>query len=194
MSTPPRLILASTSPYRRELLTRLGLPFEAVAPGVDEAEVTGETPKERARRLAIAKARAAAANLPGSVVVIGSDQVACLGNAVLHKPGTPERGRAQLAELSGREAHFHTGVAVIAGERLLQHVDTTTVRFRKLDAAEIESYLRRERALDCAGGFKSEGLGVALFERWVCEDPTALVGLPLIWVAGALREAGFSVP
>jgi len=191
----PPLILASASPYRRELLARLGLAFEAIAPGVSEARVSGESPADRALRLAREKARAVAAGHTGAVV-IGSDQVASAGSEVLDKPGTAARSRAQLAALSGRTARFYTACVVLAagGSLHLAHVDTTTVVFRSLRAEEIERYVARERPFDCAGSFKAEVLGIALLECIESVDPTALIGLPLIWLAGALRAAGYRLP
>jgi septum formation protein len=189
------LILASTSRYRAALLERFGLPFEALNPGVEESEVLGESPPERAARLADAKAEAVARQFP-EAVIIGSDQVAAAKGAILHKPGIAENCRAQLKFLAGHSAAFHTACAVrcVADSLKLSHVDTTTVRLRALQDAEIERYVERERPFDCAGGFKAEALGITLFERMDSEDPTAIVGLPLIWLAGALRAAGFSVP
>ncbi|MET0290916.1 MAG: Maf family nucleotide pyrophosphatase [Steroidobacteraceae bacterium] len=192
-----RLILGSTSAYRRGLLQRLGLPFDCEAPGTDEAEVAGEAPAARAARLAASKAAAVAARFPDAWI-IGSDQVAsCDGPAgpvILDKPGTPERWRAQLALLSGRTAKFHTAVALHGPGRVLQHVDVTEVKFWAFGTADAERYMAREPALDCAGGFKAEGAGVALMERLSSDDPTAIVGLPLIWLSGALRSAGFALP
>jgi septum formation protein len=191
----PALILASLSPYRRELLTRLNLPFEVVPPEVSEAHVAGESPADRALRLALLKAQAIAQRYPDAVV-IGSDQVAACGQEVLDKPGDAARCRAQLATLSGRTARFYTACAVlgVSAQLHLAHVDTTTVVFRSLSAGEIERYVAHERPFDCAGGFKAEGLGVALFECIESQDPTALIGLPLIWLAGALRGAGYRLP
>ena len=189
------LILASTSVYRRGLFERLGLPFEAIGPGVDERHVAGETAHARAHRLSLAKAQAVAEAHP-EAIVIGSDQVAEADERVLDKPGDADRCRAQLAGLSGRTARFHTGCAVVglhAGIRL-SHVDTTTVTFRTITFDEIARYVERERPFDCAGGFKAEGLGITLFERIDSSDPTALIGLPLIWLAGALRQAGYHLP
>lgn len=191
----PELILASTSPYRRSLLERLGIPFTALPPQTPEDPLPGELPPDRALRLAIAKAQAIATRRPDAVV-IGSDQVAAMGSTVLEKPGDAARCRAQLTAASGSSARFHTGCAVIgpqAGVRLV-HLDTTTVFFRSLTEQEIEHYVERERPLDCAGGFRVEGLGISLFESIESRDPTALIGLPLIWLACALRRAGFSVP
>ena len=188
--TPPALILASTSPYRRELLKRLQLPFEVASPQVDETPLSGEAPRALARRLARAKAEAVAALNP-SAVVIGSDQVAELDGMPLGKPGSAERARAQLSLASGRTMIFHTSVAIaLPGGAPAEHTDLTRVRFRTLSAAAIASYVDLDQPLDCAGSFRSEGLGVTLFEAIESLDPTALVGLPLVWVAGALRSAG----
>jgi septum formation protein len=189
------LILASTSPYRRVLLERFGLSFEAMRPEASEEHVAGESPADRALRLSIAKAQAAAARRPDAVV-IGSDQVAATGSKVLDKPGDATGCRAQLASLSGSAARFYTGCAVIgpAGGVRLVHIDTTTVFFRSLSGQEIERYVEREKPFDCAGGFKAEALGISLFESIDSSDPTALIGLPLIWLAGALRRAGYPLP
>ena len=191
----PQLILASTSRYRHALLERLGIPFTAVGPEVAEDTLVGELPPDRALRLSVAKAQALSARRPDAVV-IGSDQVAAIGSRVLEKPGNAARCRAQLAAASGSSTRFHTGCAVIApqaGIRLV-HIDTTTVFFRSLSAQEIERYVEREQPLDCAGGFRVEGLGISLFESIESHDPTALIGLPLIWLAGALRRAGCAIP
>ena len=189
------LILASTSPYRRRLLERFGLPFETARPQVTEEHHAGEPPSERALRLAVAKAEAVAARHPGAIV-IGSDQVAAAGHKVLDKPGDAPTCRAQLASLSGTDARFYTGCAVIgpSGSVRLVHLDTTTVFFRSLTSKEIEHYVEREQPFDCAGGFKVEALGITLFESIESRDPTALIGLPLIWLAGALRRAGYALP
>jgi len=189
------LILASTSPYRRILLERFGLPFEAVRPRVSEEHVPGETPCDRAMRLAMAKAEEVAERHPNAVV-IGSDQVAAAGHQVLDKPGDAATCRSQLATLSGTDARFHTACAVLgpAGSVRLVHLDTTTVVFRPLSAKEIERYVEREKPFDCAGGFKAEALGITLFESIESKDPTALIGLPLIWLASALRRAGYALP
>jgi septum formation protein len=189
------LILASTSRYRRALLERLGLPFECVAPDVDESRRDGESPLALAARLARLKAEAVALRRPDAVV-IGSDQVALRGTEVLGKPGTVERCREQLQKSSGRDVVFLTAVHVVDGEtgRAESHVDRTSVLFRELTPAEIDRYIERDRPLDCAGGFKAESLGIALFEKIDSSDPTGLTGLPLAWVCGALRRAGFEVP
>ena len=185
----PPIILASTSPYRRELLARLQLPFTTRSPETLEDVVDGEAPAAMAARLALAKARSVRAL---DALVIGSDQVASLDGHVLRKPGSAEAAVAQLRACGGRSVLFHTGVAVVATRSgtTLQHVDRTEVTFRRLDDAALERYVQLESPLDCAGSFKSEGLGVALFERISSEDPTALIGLPLIFVADALRRLG----
>jgi septum formation protein len=189
------LILASTSVYRRELLARLQLAFACVASGVDEAPLAGESHPDRAVRLALAKAAAVAARHPGSTV-IGSDQVGVCKGELLDKPGNALRARSQLQWLSAAAATFHTAVAVLQVERgnILQFVDTTTVYFRALSDAEIERYVAIERPFDCAGGFRCEALGITLFSRLVSEDPTGLIGLPLIALARALRQLGYDLP
>jgi septum formation protein len=192
LSPQPPLILASTSPYRRELLERLGVAFAVEAPDVDEAPLAAEPPTERALRLAAAKAEAVARRHPGAVV-IGSDQVAAAGGVILDKPGTVERACQQLKHLAGSQARFYTACAVRWNNTgfSVNHLDTVTVAVRDLTTEEIAAYVAREQPLNCAGSFKSEGLGIALFSRIESEDPTALVGLPLIWLAGALRQAGY---
>jgi septum formation protein len=185
----PPLILASTSRYRRALLDRLGLPFTAVAPEAPELALEGETPAARAARLALAKARSVRAS---DALIIGSDQVASLDGELLRKPGTHEAAVAQLAAAQGRTVLFHTAVALLdtRSGALAEHVDVTAVRFRTLDREALDRYVRLERPLDCAGSFKSEGLGIVLFESISSNDPTALIGLPLIWLAHALRQGG----
>lgn len=192
---PPRLILASTSLYRRELLARLQIPFDSVPPDVDEMRLNGEAPETLVARLARAKADAVAARFPGAVVV-GSDQAAIRNDQVLGKPLTVERCTQQLRESSGREVDFLTAVHMIDGrsQRREQHIDRTAVHFRTLSTDEIVRYIERDQPLDCAGGFKAESLGIALFERIESSDPTALTGLPLAWLAGALRRAGLRAP
>ena len=195
MSPPPRLILASTSRYRKELLGRFGVPFEAHAPEVHEKARSGELPMDRARRLALEKAQAVAMRFP-EALVIGSDQVAAASDGVLDKPGDAANARAQLGRLSGSSARFYTACALLcrAPHLHLAHLDTTRVRVRVLTQAEIERYVEREAPYDCAGGFKAESLGITLFESIESADPTALIGLPLIWLAGALRAAGYLLP
>ena len=189
--TSRTLILGSTSAYRRELLQRLRLPFEVVAPDVDETPQAGERPPELARRLALAKAHAVAQRHP-SALVIGSDQVADLGGKPLGKPGTHERAVEQLRRMRGRTVIFQTAVAVVCLDTGFEQLDLAPVRvrFRELSDAEIETYLRAETPYDCAGSAKSEGLGIALLESIESDDPTTLVGLPLIRTARMLRAAG----
>jgi septum formation protein len=191
MKTRPPLILASTSRYRRELLERLRIPFDVVSPEVDETPGAEETPMSLAQRLALAKARAVAKAHPNAVV-IGSDQVADLDGEPIGKPGTHDRAVEQLRAMRGRSIVFHTAVAVVRestgfAEALLAQV---TVRFRDLSDAEIENYLRLEEPYDCAGSAKCETLGIALLDAIDSDDPTALVGLPLIRTSRLLRAAG----
>ena len=190
----PRLILASTSQYRRQLLSRLRLTFDVVAPQVDESPLPGESPQALARRLAIAKAEAVCARAPDAWV-IGSDQVAELDGRALGKPGSRDAAIAQLTAMSGAEVVFRTAISIGHGTRgRHDDEDVTTVRFRALDVAEIARYVDAEQPFDCAGSFKSEGLGIALFDAIVTRDPTALIGLPLIATARLLRQAGFDLP
>jgi septum formation protein len=193
--TAPRLILASTSQYRRALLARLRVPFDCHAPGAEEQRLDGEAAPHMAARLARLKAEAVSRKHPDCVVV-GSDQVAVRGDSVLGKPMTVTRCEEQLRASSRREVTFLTAVHVIDGRqgRAEAHLDRTTVQFRALDDTEISRYVAADDPLDCAGGFKVESLGVALFERVDSSDPTALTGLPLIWLCGALRRAGIRVP
>jgi septum formation protein len=186
-----RLVLASTSPYRRELLARLRLPFEVRAPQVDERPRDGETPAETALRLALAKADAVAAD-DVEAVVIGSDQVADLDGRAVGKPGDHERARAQLKAMRGRAVIFRTAVAIVCGASGFRAVAQVpvTVRFRDLSDAEIERYLRAETPYDCAGSAKIETLGIALVASVDSTDPTALIGLPLICTCTLLRQAG----
>jgi septum formation protein len=191
----PRIVLGSTSRYRAGLLRRIIDDFEPVAPDVDEAPLPGESPRARAARLGEAKARAAGTNLRDALV-IGSDQVAALGDSVLHKPGNIETAHEQLRASSGKHVDFFTGLCVFDTRdgRARSALDHTRVFFRELGDAEIDRYLERERPLDCAGSFKSEAAGIALFERIESLDPTALVGLPLIALARLLRGAGLPLP
>ncbi len=191
MNPLPPLILGSTSRYRRELLERLRLPFQVVAPQVDEAPHPGEAPAALALRLALAKAHAVAALHP-QAVVIGADQVADLDGQPIGKPGTHERAAAQLRQLSGRQAIFQTAVAVVRADMGYAEVllAPVTVRFRVLRDDDIERYLRLEQPYDCAGSAKCETLGIALLDAIDSDDPTALVGLPLIRTCQLLRRAG----
>lgn len=191
MQKPPPLILGSTSPYRRELLGRLGIPFSVVAPGIDESAEPDERPADTALRLAAAKARTVAAR-HRDALVIGSDQVAdCAGQAI-GKPGDRDRGVALLRSLSGQTVVFHTGLALVHAPsgRLQSALVSVTSTFRALRDDEIVAYLDREAPYDCAGGVKSEALGIALFESIASDDPTALVGLPLIALCRMLRAEG----
>jgi septum formation protein len=185
-----RLILASTSSYKRGLLERLALTFEARDPAIDERAEPGEAPRALAARLALAKAGAAAG--PG-IVAIGADQVPALGKEILRKPGDHATAVAQLLACSNRTVLFYTAVAVVDSDagRTWETVDVTEVDFATLDTERVERYLSIERPYDCSGGFKAEGLGIALFEAIRSRDPTALIGLPLIWLAATLRKAGF---
>lgn len=195
LSTPRALVLGSTSRYRSQLLQRLCLPFTVAAPAVDETPLPGEAPRALALRLALAKAQAVAALHP-QAVVIGSDQVADLAGRPLGKPGNHERATAQLLEMSGQTVIFQTAVAVVCQASGFAQVDLAAVevRFRALDAAEIERYLRAEQPYDCAGSAKSEGLGISLLDAIHSDDPTALIGLPLIRTCRLLRTAGLVLP
>ena len=188
------LVLGSTSPYRRELLQRLQIPFDVAAPEVDETPLPHETPDALARRLALAKARTVAKDFPQSVV-IGSDQVADLNGLALGKPGNHERAVTQLRQMRGQTVIFQTAVAVVCLESGFEQTALAAVRvkFRSLDDAEIENYLRAEQPYDCAGSAKSEGLGIALLESIDSDDPTALVGLPLIRICKMIQAAGIAV-
>jgi septum formation protein len=189
--TVPAVILASTSPYRRELLARIVPAFGTVSPQVDESAQSGEPPVALAIRLARAKAAAVAALNPGAIV-IGSDQVADLDGEALGKPGDAPRATEQLRRCSGRTIAFHTAVCVVPPDGVRHEAsDLTRVRFRTLAGTEIAAYVERERPFDCAGSFKAEGLGIALFEAIESSDPTALIGLPLIATCRLLRAAGF---
>ncbi|MDO8449819.1 MAG: Maf family nucleotide pyrophosphatase [Rhodoferax sp.] len=190
-STHRKLVLGSTSPYRRELLERLRIPFEVAAPDVDETPQPSESPKQLACRLAMSKARAVAAQFP-ACVVIGSDQVADLDGHALGKPGNHTRAVAQLHEMRGQTVIFQTAVAVVCLETGFAQMDLAQVKvkFRDLTDAEIETYLLAETPYDCAGSAKSEGLGIALLESIDNDDPTALVGLPLIRTCRMIQAAG----
>ena len=190
-----KLVLASTSAYRRELLSRFGLPFDIARPDIDESPLPGEAPRATAERLAIGKAKAVA-NQFEDALIIGSDQVASLGELRFGKPGTVERAVAQLRSMSGRTVIFDTALAVLNTRSGQIQVDTvpTEVRFRPLSDEEIVRYVERERPLDCAGSAKSEGLGITLLDALSGDDPNALVGLPLIALARMLRNEGLTLP
>jgi septum formation protein len=192
------VILASGSPYRRELLARILPDFRAASPEVDETALPDEAPEDMARRLARLKADSLAAGAPDALV-IGSDQVPVLGQQILRKPGTAETAARQLADCAGQTVIFYTAVCIRppsntgTHEQPDCHVDITTVTFRTLTAQQIERYLAREKPFDCAGSFKAEGLGIALLERIDSEDPTGLQGLPLIWLSNALSAHGVNL-
>ena len=189
-----RLLLASTSPFRRELLARLQLPFQVVAPQVDETPLQDEQPADLTARLAESKA-GAVAGAESRALVIGSDQVAVLDGRILGKPGSHERALAQLARASGRTVMFYTGLCLLDSDSGRRQVEVAPFRvvFRRLTEAQLEGYLRREQPYHCAGSFKSEGLGIALFERLEGEDPTSLIGLPLIRLIRMLEAEGVQV-
>jgi septum formation protein len=189
---PPRLILASSSRYRRELLERLRVSFDVIAPGIDETPLDGEAPEATAVRLSIAKARAAGVQAPGALV-IGSDQVATCDGRQIGKPGTHDNARAQLQSMRGKSVEFHSALCLLDSRSdNVQSSDVITrVQFRDLDDAEIEAYLLAETPYDVAGSAKSEGLGITLVDAIHSDDPTALVGLPLIELSRMLRVAGF---
>ena len=196
--SPPQqrpLVLGSTSRYRRELLERLNLPFEIAAPDVDETPLPGEAPRDLALRLALAKARAVAQQHPGAVV-IGSDQVADLAGEPLGKPGQHERAVQPLRQMRGQTVVFQTALAVVCTATGFEQADIAPVevKFRDLSDEEIERYLRAEQPYDCAGSAKSEGLGIALLDAIHSDDPTALIGLPLIRTCRMLRAAGLVLP
>lgn len=195
MSAPRRIVLASGSRHRREQLRRLGLAVECIAPDIDECALPGEAPQELALRLAQAKAAAVAARAPGALL-IGSDQVAELDGRVHGKPGDARIQAVQLQAASGHEYRFHTALCVLdaASGRRHTHVDLTRCRLRSLDAVAIARYVAAEPAFDCAGGFRVEGRGIALFEGIHSEDPSALIGLPLIALCRMLGEFGVAIP
>lgn len=192
----PDLILASTSRYRRELLARLRLPFACASPGVDEDAVKADgrlSPRQVAETLAEAKARAVAALRPDAVV-IGSDQLAHLDGMALGKPGTAANAEAQLARLAGRTHELVTAVCVVHPGGIERHTDIARLAMRRLDAAALARYVAGDQPLDCAGSYKLESQGIALFSSVDCADHTAITGLPLIWVSGVLARLGFAAP
>ncbi|HEU5178488.1 MAG TPA: Maf family nucleotide pyrophosphatase [Burkholderiales bacterium] len=195
MDKPRQLILASGSRYRKELLGRLGLPFEVARPDVDESPRPHESPADTALRLSISKARSLQASRR-EALIIGSDQVASSGGQRFDKPGNHENARRQLRELSGKTAQFDTAVALLDARNgsVQTRVVPCRVTFRGLDEALIERYLEKEKPYDCAGAAKAEGLGIALIQRIETEDPTSLIGLPLIALSEMLRRAGLAVP
>lgn len=194
LTPPTSLVLASSSPYRRELLSRLGLPFECASPDIDESPVPGEAARQLALRLACQKAMALAGAYPAHWI-IGSDQVAALPDGtLLNKPGNHEQARHQLSRSSGQTVTFYTGLALYdsAGERMASTCEPFQASFRTLTPAEIEHYLHREQPYDCAGSFKMEGLGIALFEQLQGRDPNSLIGLPMIALNTLLRDWGLN--
>lgn len=188
-----QIVLASSSPYRRALLERLGLPFTCESPSVDEARRPGEAPEAMVERLAEAKAARVALRHPESLI-IGSDQTAALGPDILGKPGNHARAAAQLGACSGQSVVFHTGLCLLGPEFHATHLDRTRVQFRDLQPDEIERYLKHEQPYQSAGSFKVEGRGISLFRAVHSEDPTALIGLPLIALCRLLRQAGIEIP
>ena len=194
-SLPTRLILASSSKYRKILLRRFDIPFKCEVPNVDETPGVTETPIDLVARLAVMKAAFVSRANP-QAIVIGSDQVAVFENRIIGKPGSFEAATRQLSSFSGRDVDFLTAVSVQCSSNGFseQYIDTTRVSFRRLQADEIKRYLEAEKPFDCAGAFKAESLGIVLFERVTSEDPTALIGLPLIRTAAILRRAGLSLP
>ncbi len=193
--SPPRLVLASSSRYRKALLDRLGLPYVSVSPDIDESALPGEIPDVTVRRLALSKAQRVAADFP-EALIIGSDQVAVLEGRVLGKPGNHDAAAAQLQAMSGSETLFHTALVLLdaASGGSDSAVVPTKVRMRTLSAAQIERYLRRDEPYDCAGSAKIEALGITLVESVHSSDPTALIGLPLIALTGMLLRAGIELP
>jgi len=193
-STSLPIVLASTSLYRKELLQRMGIAFKTVAPDVDESSLPGESPENLVKRLAEAKARVIGKTC--EALIIGSDQVAVSGDEILGKPGSHENALVQLRKLSGKLVTFQTGLCLLNSTSNEMQVDTVPfrVQFRKLDEQQIERYLRADQPYNCAGSFKSEGLGITLFERMDGDDPTALIGLPLIRLTSMLMQAGVVLP
>lgn len=195
MPSPPPVLLASSSAYRRALLTRILPAFECAVPGVDESPLQDEAPDALATRLAQLKAIQCAEQRPDAVI-IGSDQVPAIGTQLLGKPGSHERAAAQLRQCSGQSVVFFTAVTVLGPAALPaeSYVDRTTVHFRALSDAQIERYLAKEQPYDCAGSFKAEALGIVLFERIESIDPTGIQGLPLIWLSACLNRRGVPIP
>ena len=192
--TRPQLVLASTSPFRRDLLSRLGIPFTTANPQVDESSLPGESPEDLALRLSEAKARSIAPLYP-EALIIGSDQVAILEGQIFGKPGTHDKAVRQLQTMRGKTVNFFTGLCLFdaKAERTQVRGVSTLVTLRHLSDTEIESYLRKEQPYNCAGSAKSEGLGIAIIRRMQGDDPNALIGLPLISLCDLLAEAGVSV-
>ncbi len=190
-----KLVLGSTSPFRRELLQRLGLPFDTSAPDVDETHLTDESPENLVKRLSVAKAQAVASQFPDALI-IGSDQVAVIDDDILGKPGNHDHAAEQLRRASGRSVNFYTGLCLYNSRTNQYQLDVVPfeVAFRQLTDQQIERYLQREQPYNCAGSFKSEALGITLFEAMRGDDPTALIGLPLIRLTSMLTEEGMELP
>jgi len=190
-----KLVLGSTSPFRCELLQRLGLPFDTAAPDIDETPLPDESPKELVKRLSVAKAQAVASQFPDALI-IGSDQVAVIDDDILGKPGNHDRAVEQLRRASGRSVNFYTGLCLYNSRTNQHQLDVVSfeVTFRQLTDQQIERYLQREQPYNCAGSFKSEALGITLFEAMRGDDPTALIGLPLIRLTSMLTEEGVALP
>lgn len=197
MKTPmnPRLVLASTSPFRQALLGRLGVPFETAAPSIDESIHAGESPQQLVQRLSCLKARAVTATHPNSLI-IGSDQVACVQERILGKPGNRENAIAQLELASGKEVVFHTGLCLLNSRANSEQVicESFKVHFRRLSREQIERYVDREKPFGCAGSFKSEAFGIVLFTRLEGDDPNSLIGLPMIRLVDMLNNEGIALP
>ena len=193
MSAPMHLILASSSPYRRQLLERLGIPFASISPNIDETPLQGESPKALTIRLAHEKAKAVSQQHPHAWIV-GSDQSADLQGQIIGKPGDHDRAFAQLKQMQGQTVVFHTALCLL-GPNFCKTIEVPTkVQFRSLPDEVLDNYLRIEKPYDCAGSAKSEGMGIILLEKVESDDPSALIGLPLIALCTLLREAGFSIP
>jgi septum formation protein len=190
-----KLILASSSPYRKILLERLGIPFDIFSPAIDESPHHGEKASKLVSRLAEEKARAAALRFP-SCLIIGSDQLAVCNEKIVGKPGNAANAIEQLQEFCGQSVHFLTAVSVFCSDAAFhyQHTVVTDVRFRELSSEEIRRYVERDNPIDCAGSFKSEAAGISLLQSMTSDDPTAIIGLPLITVSEALRKAGLQIP
>ena len=189
----PPLILASSSPYRAEMLQRLNVAFTTITSGIDETPAADEPAAALVKRLALEKARRVARQQP-EALIIGADQVAVLDGRVLGKPGTRERAIAQIQDMSGNAVEYLSGIALVGAKREWFDIVATRLQYRKLSVAETERYVDHDRPLDCAGGMRSESLGISLLESLSSEDPTALIGMPLIRIAQWLREAGFEIP
>jgi len=191
--TPPPLILASSSPYRAQMLERLGLAFSTATSGIDETPEPGESPQRLVRRLALAKAKRIAPEHPDALI-IGADQVSVLGDEILGKPGSRERAIGQIQRMSGKRVDYLSGIALVGPGIERIDIVPTRLTYRELDQAEIERYVDRDRPFDCAGAMRSESLGIALLETLSSDDPSALIGMPLIRIAQWLRAAGYEIP